>query len=281
MPDITIDRDKRLPEGFQFTQSKLQDFLDCPRRFYLKYIEGQRWPAPVTEPQELFEAKSARGKQMHQIIEQHLLGIPLQAVEQQIAEGDAILQDWFAEYQTQYKAIADMPRRYAEISLSTTLQDHPLLAKFDALLIDDQHNVTAIDWKTGPLPKPEQLEKRMQTVLYLVVLYHASAAVAGQQPNSYTLQYISLETGETQRFTVNAHSVYNLEMQLLDVIQLILSSNFDKAESELPCRFCVYRGLCARGTAIAALDSDAVQELLDTGDEFDWFDDIDSHTVEF
>jgi hypothetical protein len=39
-----------LPYSFHFTQSSLQDYLDCPRRFQLRYVLDQPWPAVESEP---------------------------------------------------------------------------------------------------------------------------------------------------------------------------------------------------------------------------------------
>jgi len=30
--------------SFSFAQSSLQDYLDCPRRFQLRYVLNQPWP---------------------------------------------------------------------------------------------------------------------------------------------------------------------------------------------------------------------------------------------
>ncbi len=38
-----------LPSDFQFSQSSLQDYVDCPWRFYLRYIRQLAWPAIVAE----------------------------------------------------------------------------------------------------------------------------------------------------------------------------------------------------------------------------------------
>ena len=39
-----------LPGSFIFSQSSLQYYFDCPRRFQLRYIEHLAWPAVETEP---------------------------------------------------------------------------------------------------------------------------------------------------------------------------------------------------------------------------------------
>ncbi len=281
MSDKIVKLNTQLGHHFVFTQSKLQDFLDCPRRFYLKYIEEQRWPAPVTEPQERLEEALRYGQLMHQYIEQHLSGVPHSVIEQQFSTyHNEQLQKWWQVYLTHYQnTIAHMRAIYPEMLLSTHIDEYTLLAKYDVLMTDGSNNLIAIDWKTGKLPKPSQLEERMQTIVYLLVLYQASTALLNQRPSSITLRYISLESNEIQNFNVTALSVAALEMRILEVIEQIKVSSFDKVINETPCRYCIYRGLCGRGKA--SWHEDSVAMLSDLDEDIDWYSDIDNYTVEF
>ncbi len=39
-----------LPPDFHFSQSSLQDYLDCPRRFELRYLQKVKWRLPSASP---------------------------------------------------------------------------------------------------------------------------------------------------------------------------------------------------------------------------------------
>jgi hypothetical protein len=39
-----------LPLDFQFSQGSLQDYVDCRRRFQLRYLDQLAWPAVEAEP---------------------------------------------------------------------------------------------------------------------------------------------------------------------------------------------------------------------------------------
>src|ERR1041385_747203 len=66
----------KLPPAFQFSQSSLQDFSDCARRFQLRYLMEQEWPAPIAEPLNDAEQADILGKRFHKLVERHYLGLP-------------------------------------------------------------------------------------------------------------------------------------------------------------------------------------------------------------
>ena len=58
---------------FQFSQASLQDFQDCRRRFYLKYVEKLGWPAIEAEPALLNEELMQQGADFHRLVHQFFL----------------------------------------------------------------------------------------------------------------------------------------------------------------------------------------------------------------
>ena len=53
-----------LPSEFQFTQGKLQDYVDCPRRFQLRHVLMQPWPALITDEPDQFDLHIQRGAEL-------------------------------------------------------------------------------------------------------------------------------------------------------------------------------------------------------------------------
>ena len=41
---------RNLPDDFHFSQGSLQDYVDCQRRFQLRYLMKLAWPAVDAEP---------------------------------------------------------------------------------------------------------------------------------------------------------------------------------------------------------------------------------------
>src|SRR5258708_32642468 len=68
----------KLSPAFQFSQSSLQDYSDCARRFQLRYLMEQEWPAPIAEPLNDAEQADILGKRFHKLIEWHYLGLPIE-----------------------------------------------------------------------------------------------------------------------------------------------------------------------------------------------------------
>src|SRR5690606_24429687 len=85
-----------LPDDFMFSQSSLQDFVDCPRRFQLKYLLKQRYPAQEVDDMLEFEARMAQGQTFHQLIHQHQIGIPAEVLQARIQDNE--VSEWFQTY---------------------------------------------------------------------------------------------------------------------------------------------------------------------------------------
>ena len=62
----------RLPVDFQFSQGSLGDFVDCRRRFQLRYMWRLSWPAVQSEPYSEHERVMRRGVLFHQLVQQYM-----------------------------------------------------------------------------------------------------------------------------------------------------------------------------------------------------------------
>ena len=67
-----------LPTPFTFSQSSLQDYADCPRRFQLRYMDQLSWPAVDSEPVVENERRQIEGQLFHRLVQQYLLGVPFE-----------------------------------------------------------------------------------------------------------------------------------------------------------------------------------------------------------
>ncbi len=237
-----------LPVDFVFSQSALQDYEDCPRRFELRYIKDLRWPALKTENALEFEEKSIQGQEFHHLIHQHSLGVPAQSIEATIT--DEPMRKWWNNY-VKWQAENLPPQRHSELKLTTPLGVSRVMAKYDLVAQMNDETLTIIDWKTGRPKKREWLARRLQTVVYPYVLWRAGDWLHHGKPipaDKIRLIYWFAEDGSIIEFQLNAELLEANEQRLVATITEINACfEFPKTENEKQCQFCVYRSLCERG----------------------------------
>ncbi len=250
-----------LPDDFLFSQSSLQDYADCPLRFYLRWIKGLRYPAPESEPMREYEARTLMGESLHTLLHQHTIGIQEDVLRAALTDPDeAALTGWF-DAALAFLAHADLPAaRHAEIALSIPLPAHGrrLIARYDLLAIDPGERAVIIDWKTAPRrPTRAQLAARWQTRLYPFVLARAGAALYGAPipPERISMIYwFAAQPDEPEVFNWDAESDARTAAMLDAITGEIAARHDDEADfplttDEQHCRFCVYRSYTRRGEA--------------------------------
>jgi hypothetical protein len=140
-----------LPNDFVFSQSNLQAYVDCPRRFWLTFVQRLPWPAVEVSPVQEAEYVMRLGEAFHRAVQRAEVGIPPDLIAAQLQDP---LDSWFASYLEHRPR--DLPAAVAEIEsvLTTPFQvgsDGPTLrlaAKYDLLAIEPGQRAIIIDWKT-------------------------------------------------------------------------------------------------------------------------------------
>ena len=244
-----------LPPDFVFSQSALQDYEDCPRRFELRYIKDLRWPALKTENALEFEASSIQGQEFHHLIHQHSLGVSAEAIEETIT--DSTMRKWWNNY-VRWQAENLPPLRHSELKLTTPLSENRVMAKYDLVARQNDETFVIIDWKTGRSKKREWMQRRLQTIVYPYVLWRAGDWLNRGEPISaekIRLIYWFAEDSSTVEFQLNSELLNADEERLKATISEINSRlEFPKTENEKQCQFCVYRSLCERGIVAGKLE---------------------------
>ncbi len=259
-----------------FSQASLQDYLDCRRRFYLRYRLRLAWPAVEAEPVEEHERETELGAAFHRLIQQHVAGVPAGQLTAMVKEGD--LAGWWQAYLDfagpDLSGIrpADGARFFPELSLSTPLAGGRLLAKYDLLVVQPDGQVTIYDWKTSRrMPDRSRLAARMQTRVYRYVLAQAGASLNQGQavpPERIRMIYwfatfptqAELFPYDQQQLAQDGQALEGL----ISEVQKLREEEFYLTSDERRCRFCTYRSLCERGIKAGDLDDDLE---LDAGEE--------------
>ncbi len=246
---------RRMPlrADFAFSQGSLGDYVDCARRFELRYIQRLRYPSLDVQEALQYENRLRQGDRFHKLAQQRLLGLPAELLGRSLADDDELRRWWenFLEH-----GLTGLPRRrYPEITLETQLGGRRLVAKYDLLAIEAGGAAVIVDWKTSPrVPRKDSLEGRMQTVVYRYVLAMAGAHLHGGRripPERIRMEYCYVAArGERLRFDYSAAQLEADEARLRRMLADIeAAETFPLTSDERRCQFCNYRSLCDRGLA--------------------------------
>lgn len=253
------------------SQSSLQDYVECARRYELRYLQRIIWAAPEAEPLAEHEKRMMQGAAFHRLVQQYVMGIPAERLTP-LAEAQGIHTWWENFLRT---GLRKLPRkRFPERMLSTPLaatQGVRLMARYDLLAVDhDAGRVTIVEWKTGKYkPSREQLTARLQTTVYRYVLALAGAHLlreeqsgddvtvpAPLEPGQIEMVYWFAQHPDTpERFMYDATQFRADSERLAALVQEIQArQTFEKTADISRCRFCTYRSLCARGVRAGDVD---------------------------
>jgi len=283
-----------LPTNFQFSQGSLQDYVDCPRRFQLRYVLQLAWPAQEVEPALENEQHMRQGAAFHQLIHRHALGIPAEDLSRAVQEPD--LRRWWHNYLE--RGPQGLPETcYPEVVLSAPMAGYRLVARYDLIAVDGGRRAVIVDWKTSRRrTKYKVLAERLQTRVYPYLLVRAGAHLNGGRPLApeqvEMVYWFADYPEELAHFAYDAARCEADEAYLTSLIEEIAELgdvDFPLTTQERRCKFCPYRSLCQRGVRAGTLDEaldaaldaahQALEDEADAGGAFDIDIDIDFEQI--
>jgi hypothetical protein len=260
-----------LPADFQFSQGSLQDYVDCPRRFQLRYLLRLAWPAVEVEPVLENERHLRQGAAFHRLVHQHVLGLAPESLSSMVTDKD--LDRWW--HNCLNSAPADLAElRYPEVVLSAPVSGHRLVAKYDLIAVGPGQRSTILDWKTSrKRPRRKWLAPRLQTRVYPYLLVRAGSHLnEGKpfQPEQVEMVYWFANFPEDpERFPYDAVQ-YDADSDylasLIEEIKNLGENDFPLTTKERRCRYCPYRSLCRRGVRAGPFDE--AESEPEEGDDF-------------
>jgi hypothetical protein len=302
-----------LPRNFQFSATSLQDYVECPRRFQLRYLLRIAWPAPKTEPLDEQEHHTRLARDFHRLIHQHLLRIPVETLTASVHDPD--LERWWQAYLTFVSALGNI-QVMPEVGLSAPLGGYRVVAQYDALVVNAQLSagqkqsdratsshgpfLLIIDWKTyRRRPTRAWLARRLQTRVYPAILVQSGASLINQprlEPGNIEMCYWLAEYPHQPEIFVYDTATYQADLEYLTSLITEIDGCFEQGghaseagpgtladevwslTSDLDhCRFCNYRSLCGRGGVAGPLAGYEDHEVANNvaGDESDLGIDLD------
>lgn len=288
----------QLPDEFQFSASALQDFLDCPQRFYLRHVLGLAWPARVTEPIREYEAHLARGSAFHRLVQQHQNGVPAELLDPLARAGG--LGDWWQSYLACEYAARPDSRPLVEFPLSAPFCGARLYAKYDLILVEDpaasknqssgdedpathvlqssgdatDRRLVIVDWKTSrKRPGRDALLAQAQTRVYRYLLALAGNPLVGREVAPAEIRMVYWFAGFPAQPEVLDYSPeqFSLDADLLqrtadEILGRSGPEDFNRTAREAACKTCLYSTYCERGGSPVPLEE---RESAEGGEDFE------------
>lgn len=265
----------QLPEDFEFSQSCLQDYADCARRFWLKYVEERVWPAEITRPAIEHEIRMLAGQSFHTLVQQHLNGIPAERLTPYV-QGEE-LEHWWSSYLA--ASPADLPgQQHIEFTLAARVVGFRLVAKYDLLVVASDGSVSILDWKTSRRkPYRDRLAIHAQTRVYPFLVVRAGSQLMGVKqvsPERIRMLYWFVEAPTQPEIFDYSSELYRrdeayLAYQIEQIAGAQGAEDFAQTMNARACEPCVYRSYCLRGGAAPLIDTLDEEPSTESGtDEF-------------
>lgn len=270
-----------LPDDFAFSQSSLQAYADCPRRFWLTYVERLPWPAVEASPVQDHELLMRQGGQYHRLVQRAELGLDPDELAQELP---APLDGWFDAYRAYRPTDLAGARVEVECSLSIHLEIEQranaapapvrLSAKYDLIAATQDGRFIIMDWKTGHRrADPVHLQRRLQSVVYPFVLVEAAPYLGWGPiaPEQVEMRYwFTAAPTQPAVFPYGSFQHAANRQRIADLVAAILAGHTrddfplapdSEATRRRLCRFCTYRSRCNRG-----IEAGDLSDLDDAGD---------------
>ena len=233
---------------------KLAAFLACPRRFELRYLRQLAWPAAPRQEED--ETRAALGRQFHQLVQRHFMGLPVD----EAAIGNARLRRWWRLFR-QHRPELPPGRILTEATLSIPIGRHFLHGRFDLLLLGAKEGQPAahlFDWKTGQAQDEATLRRDWQTRLYLALLAEGGGALWGEgappalQPENIRITYWYVTAPDSPRALPYSAAEHQQNWQELTAVVNQIEARLESGAWPLTddlaqCRWCSYQIYCGRG----------------------------------
>ncbi len=234
------------------SRARLVDFIDCPRRFELRYLRQLAWP---TVPLDAETAVSLQnGQQFHNLLERRFLHLPIDS-----AASPSTIANWYNIFQ-QSEMVLPTGEYLPELTLTVPIGDHFLTGRFDLLIRESSGKLHLFDWKTGRPRSEAALRTDWQTRLYLAMVVESGHAIspAPIAPEEVSITYWYVEEPDAPRHIQydaawherNWAEIGQLCQQLTINSEQLTANNESSAWEKTAvldhCRRCAYQIYCDR-----------------------------------
>ena len=247
-----------IKNSYQFSAKKIQDYIDCQRRYELRYILNQSCPAISSEPILEVESIIKMGNDFHYLIHQYLSNIPEEIIRRMII--DEVMIDWFENFLLFFKSL-EVKSSFSEFPLTAMIEDRKFTAIYDVIYQTQNEEIGIIDWKTSKhIPKKKSLASKVQTILYPYILHEGSTEFlpgSNYPPESISMRFWFPTSPSEEIIFPYGQETHEINREFLESIICEIQEkklgDFKLTEDEKKCDFCSYRSLCNRGVSASSI----------------------------
>ena len=203
-----------------FSPNMLKTFEQCPRKYFLRYVENISAPQKTT----IFE----KGKKIHALAHYYLRGDDIDKLEKTLNEEE--FKVWEVLKSNEY-----LGKTYvnSEYEIMCKLEDFWIGGRLDAL-VRDKNNYYILDYKTGAIPKDPEYD--YQTMVYPLAVKKLYA-----DAESITFVYIDLKQNKNHIIKLTPELQGKYTDKITKICRTIKESkNFEKTD----CKNCEYTKIC-------------------------------------
>ena len=174
------------------SRARLVDFLDCPRRFELRYLRQLAWPTVPLDEETAVSRQN--GQQFHNLLERHFLHLPTDS-----GNLPPTIANWYNTFQ-QSEMVLPAGDYLPELTLTVPIGDHLLTGRFDLLVQEENGRLHLFDWKTGRPRSEAALRADWQTRLYLAMAVESGHAISDSiAPEKVSITYWYVDEPDAPR----------------------------------------------------------------------------------
>jgi len=236
-----INLDIRQKKKFFYSQNSLKTFLECPKKFKYRYIEGISW----SRSDDLVKEAIEDGETLHSVAERYFLGI----------EDDFYYKNrdktmiWMENLKKAFPLKTEDIYR-CEYEIRQRKEGINMMARYDLINFKFTGEIEIFDWKTNKTEFDKKVvEDSLQTKIYLFLLT--------ENLNLFNINYFKFKNISMTYWQVKfPHSPIKIEYSsqshndnkayIKNLIETIDSYDFENCK-KVPiksCNFCEFSSIC-------------------------------------
>ena len=198
----------------------LKTYMECPHKFYLRYIRQ------ISAPQK--ETPFEKGKKIHALANYYLKSFDIDKLENTLNADEKRIWDLLKTNEYFNKEYVN-----SEYNLSCKIGEYWVGGRLDAV-VKEGNNYYILDYKTGSIPQNPEYD--YQTMIYLL-----SAKKIFKNADKISFIYIDLKNNQNHIIELNDKLQTEYEKEIQKICSTI---EHDKTYTKTCAKYCEFKKIC-------------------------------------